>query len=420
MTSTIIVVLHNKGEIITMSSSPVSVSERVSELDILRGFALLGVFMGMAGEYIFFGWATTWDQVMSMPTAEIDATYTSFVHLFVTQKANTLFAFMFGLSFTLMMHRLEAKRSDFERIYLRRLVFLTLFGFIHMFFIQPLEILHLYGLLGFVLFALRKMKTRHLLYLGLPLALFGMMIANLLIGLLDLRELFNSDYYFSDEAIHLRQTLSENADYWGYVQHSAGFTTFDWFLSGAFLSWCVYGLGRFLLGAYVGRKGWLFEPARYLKWYRILLLPTLLVGLGLGAITAHPSFDWQNYGWLGGLLRTFSVPITAMGYACLIVVGANTPYIQHLFRQFAPVGQMALTNYVAAGLITSFTFFGYFGGADLAGEIGMRQLVHTVLLSYLGMMIFSRIWLHFFAFGPLEWIWRCLTYGQLFNIARKK
>ena len=401
-----------------MSSSPVSVTERVSELDILRGFALLGVFMGMAGEYIYFGWATTYDQITSMPTAEIDAAYTRFVHMFVTQKANTLFAFMFGLSFTLMMHRLEAKRADFERIYLRRLLFLTLFGFIHMFFIQPLEILHLYGLLGFVLFALRKLQTKTLVYVGIPLTLFGWPVAQMITNPLGLREVFNSDWYFTDEATLLRQSLSENGDYWGYVQHSASFTMFEWALGGAMIAWCFYGLGRFLLGAYVGRKGWLFEPARYLNTYRLVLLPSLVIGIGLDAIPSHPSFDWQVYGWLGQLLGMLAVPITAVGYICLVIVGSNTPIIRHLFKQFAPIGQMALTNYVAAGLITTFTFFGYFGGADLAGEIGMRQLVHTVLLSYLGMMIVSRLWLHFFAFGPLEWVWRCLTYGQVLSIKR--
>ncbi len=402
-----------------MASSPVRVSERVSELDILRGFALLGIFMGMAGEYIYFGWATTYEQRLAMPTAEIDAIYTSYVHLLVTQKANTLFAFMFGLSFTLMMQRLEAKQADFERIYLRRLLFLTLFGFIHLFFVQPLEILHLYGLLGFVLFALRKVKTTTLLALGIPLTLFGWQFMDMVLSPLGLRDQLNSDWFFTDEAVHLRQSLSENGDYWGYVQHSARFTTFEWFLGGVFLSWCCYGLGRFMLGAYVGRMGWLFEPARYLTWYRRLLVPTLVIGIGLSALIQHPEFDWENYGWLAGILRTFAIPISAIGYICLIVVGANTPYIRPVLKQLAPVGRMALTNYVAAGLITSFTFFGYFGGADLAGEMGMQQLVHTVLLSYLGMIVFSRVWLHFFAFGPLEWVWRCLTYGQLFSILKR-
>src|SRR5262245_63125070 len=102
----------------------------------------------------------TGQQLFSLPGAPLDFTLHEMLAWLVEDKANTLFAFLFGLGFYLQMQRLEARGVDFDRIYLRRLTFLLVLGLIHFMFLWTWDILHLYALAGFVLFAMRRLSNR--------------------------------------------------------------------------------------------------------------------------------------------------------------------------------------------------------------------------------------------------------------------
>lgn len=397
--------------------APTRAQDRITELDTLRGFALFGVLLGIASEYILFGFASTYEQVEALPSAALDQRVSWFVRLLVTDKANTLFAFLFGLGFALQLERLRQRLPDYARVYLRRLFVLAVFGFVHAFFIQPFDILHLYGVLGFLLFLFRNASNRTLLLVGIPCALLGQWLGEF-VNYFGLRAFFDSDWYYGDAAVNLRQTLSATHDYAGYVAHIAGYQLRDWFLGGPFLFWSIYAFGRFLIGAYVGRRGWLFRPARYLGVFRALLLPCLFGGLALEAfvLETEPGSAWAS--GLLALAHFIATPLIATGYICLIVVASNTRPTAWLVSRLAAVGRMALSNYVLAGLIVSFTYFGYFGGADLAGEVGMATIIAICSAGFVGLVVLSNAWLRLFAYGPLEWGWRCLTYGRFFPLRR--
>src|SRR5262245_2829544 len=120
-------------------ATPVSADERVTEMDVLRGVALFGVFvMNFTG--FACGLMATEPQTLSLPTAGLDASVDGVLEWLVEDKANTLFAFLFGLGFYLQMTRLEARGVDFDRIYLRRLAVLLVIGLVHFNFLWTWDI----------------------------------------------------------------------------------------------------------------------------------------------------------------------------------------------------------------------------------------------------------------------------------------
>ncbi|HZB70252.1 MAG TPA: hypothetical protein VE403_07805, partial [Sphingomicrobium sp.] len=151
---------------------PVGERERIAELDVLRGLALFGVLAvnlnGVAGP----GFGMTEAQAAALPTATLDYYANWIVRWLMADKANTVFATLFGLGFYLQMQRGMGK-PGFEGRYARRLSWLLLFGILNMFLLWPWDILHLYAIAGFFLFAMRRWSTRALLIVGVAAALYS-------------------------------------------------------------------------------------------------------------------------------------------------------------------------------------------------------------------------------------------------------
>jgi uncharacterized protein len=144
-------------------------------MDVLRGVALFGVFLMNLAAFSGAPFMATEEQLLMLPSAPADFALMQVLRWLVMDKANTLFAFLFGLGFYLQMTRLEARDVDFGPIYLRRLAVLLIVGVLHLLLVWTWDILHLYALAGFLLFALRNLSNRDLLGLGLLLALLGRM-----------------------------------------------------------------------------------------------------------------------------------------------------------------------------------------------------------------------------------------------------
>jgi uncharacterized protein len=121
--------------------------------------------------------------------------------------------------------------------------------------------------------------------------------------------------------------------------------------------------------------------------------------------------DWEHWGLLGHALHMLAVPVLATGYLCAVVVGLQTLGNRWWLAHFASAGRMALTNYVAQSLFCAFVLFGVGPGLALAGRIGSASVFAIVTLAYAGQIAASRWWLGRFRQGPMEWLWRRLTYG---------
>ena len=387
---------------------------------MLRGAALFGVFlMNMVG-FASAGVMATPEQLLALPTAALDHTVMELVRWLVMDKANTLFAFLFGLGFYLQMQRLEARGADFERIYRRRLGVLLIFGLLHLFFLWTWDILHLYALAGFALLSLRRASNRTLLWGGLLLALIARTTYKVLSEFSSLETWHGYASTYSNEAALARQQASIAGDYPGLLQLFSHYTLVDYLLNGLMIGWLFYALGRFMLGAWVGRRGWLQNATAHLEGFRRVMRVTLPVGLVLAGLSRlveiHGGGErlpaWDHWELLSGILHLISVPVLGTGYVCGIVVAFCSQRGRRWLTPFAWSGRMALTNYVMQSFIYAFVLLGIGPGLALAGRIGTTWLLVIVTTAYAAQTCFSYWWLSRFRYGPLEWVWRALTYRQ--------
>ena len=151
-----------------MTAQPIAARERYEIMDVLRGFALFGVLIANMAELGGQDILATADQLAALPTASLDAATSWMRNLFVFDKANTLFTVLFGIGFWIQLERLSERGAAFGTVYLRRITILTLIGFVHLLGWFGWDILHLYGLMAFILYFSRNLSDRALFWIGLP------------------------------------------------------------------------------------------------------------------------------------------------------------------------------------------------------------------------------------------------------------
>jgi len=398
------------------SMGPVRRHERIVTLDILRGIALLGVLI--ANVWLWFNglWFLFPDYRETLLVLSLDSVAYYGIDLLVNGKAITTFSFLFGLGFAIQMLRAEEKGVHFPSLYRRRLLLLLFFGVTHGFFLWYGDILTAYALLGFVLILFRKRMDRTLaiwagtLLVGVP-ALLGALtwLAGGMAG--------------ADQAAKAAQNAAAldafRSGSFGLVMEE-NLRMLAWFWGGKRLLFLPTLLGIFLVGLLVGRKR-VFEDV---EGHRSAFRRVRTWGLGLGlAMSAGlvllqisvPLEFWEAHAWAalpGTVLHFSSFLILAAGYmaAVTLLVHEREAWRRRL-SIFAPVGRMALTNYLAQSVICLLIFYGY--GLGLMAHVGPAAALVISLGVFGAQILWSHWWLARFRFGPLEWLWRVLTYGKL-------
>ena len=399
-------------------AAPTSASERVEIMDVLRGVALFGVFLVNLIQFASVNVMSTETQLLSLPWAPIDLALYDVLGWLFFDKANTIFAFLFGLSFYLQMQRLEARGVDADVVYLRRLCVLLVIGLIHVVFLWAWDILHLYALAGFALLALRNVSNRDLLAFGVICALVGRAMQKTLTEFTGLGSWTGETGKYEEVAVLVRQQLSESGDYFGIVRNFLDWTVIDYLANGLIVGWFFYALGRFLIGAWVGRHGWITRAREFLPQWRRLARWMLPLGMVLEAaatiLRESPLLpESAHRHFYGDLIHLFAVPVLATGYMAALVTLYHGRIGARLLAPFAWIGRMALTNYLAQSFVIAFVLFGVGPGLALAGKIGTTALLGIVIVAYIAQLLISRWWLQRFAYGPVEWLWRALTYGKM-------
>ena len=398
------------------TTGPVSGSDRIAELDVLRGIALFGV---LTMNFVYFasgGQLATAAQLAALPSANADWWAYNAVRLFIGDKANTVFATLFGLGFYLQMKRGEG-HPGFEQRYRRRLFWLLMFGVFNVFFLWFGDILNLYAVAGFALLAMRRWRTRTLVIVGSIAALYSHNLQEWLFGLVNFHPI--PEWLYSDAVVLERQSVAIGDDYGAIVALFARWTWIEWLAGGMMAAWLVYAVGRFALGAAIGRSGILDDIPRFVPLLRRIawlalpagLVAGLAIRLVLDEVIVLPG-DLETWKAIAQSLRSPAALLLAAGYCAGIVVALQRGWGQRLFGIFAPVGRMALTNYLAQGLIYAFILFGVGPGLGLAGRIGSAAVVAICIAFFAFQTAFSHWWLARYRFGPMEWLWRTLTYGQ--------
>lgn len=378
-------------------AGPVEASERVRILDALRGFAIMGILVvNIPG----FAWPD-----LSMqdhrPGRWYDALAVDVGDLLFTGKFYPMFAFLFGVGFCLQLGRAEARGYDIRPIYRRRLLVLLAFGVLHATLLWTGEILRLYALLGFTLLAFRGRRTRTLLVgAGASMALAYVAYTGFIVVVVAAHWDTGHIVFAGIDLNDASRRAYDSPWPWhvfGYQVALLPLGTLSLYLTQGPIS-----MAMFLVGMAVGR-GHVLE---HLRERRATLLRVVLVALPVGlALSALLLLDNDLVGSFVGMPST---PILTAGYVAALSLLSLTRRGDRILTPLSNVGRMALSNYVLQSVVCSVLFNGY--GFGLHDRIGAAGQLGIAVVIYLGQIPLSGWWLSRYRFGPLEWVWRSLTY----------
>lgn len=396
------------------AAGPVGRGERIAAIDVLRGFALLGILLLNIQCFAMPSIAYV------NPTAYGNLEGANYwvwwcTHVLGDQKFMSIFSMLFGAGVVLMTRSGQARTGHSAAIHYRRMFWLILFGFLHAHLLWDGDILFSYGICGLLLWPLRNFSARILIPVGLVLIAFGS-LPILALGLsmplwpADAIAELSSEWQPSEESI--QQILDAFRGSWlDQAPHrSMEAIVFQTVILAFWTLWrtgglMIVGMGLFQLKFFHAR--W---PSRR---YLLLLMLTLPIGVSLSAYGVHwnQQREWaaESSYLLGSLWNYWGSLLTALALASLLMLVCKSKLIWLLFP-LARVGQMALSNYLMQTVICTTIFYGH--GLGWFGYLERVEQLWVVIGVWVTQLFVSPIWLHYFRFGPAEWLWRSLTYWK--------
>ena len=395
------------------SQGPTTERERHLVLDLLRGLALMGIALANFPEFTLWTFLAP-EQQAAMPTAAADRVVRFLQYLFVDGKFYTIFSLLFGIGFSLILAR------HGRRLFVRRMLILVAIGLVHLLFIWNGDILTLYAVGGLLLTIVTPLSDRRLLLLALALILLpvGLDALSEFRGV-DFAGPFYQQWWRVADARGITEQnfatwLRDATDYptmYAFLQQGACERLWE-FVEGHRLPKV---LGLFILGYLIGRH------RLYARLREIPMKPTFfasaIVGFPLSVAYAWSAVTDKPWGLTAhSLLYALSVVPMALAYVsavCLVLL--RWPEAR-LFQLIAAPGRMALSCYIGQSLIGILLFYGV--GLGLGTTFGLIHAELVALAAFLVEVVLCRLWLLRFRFGPLEWIWRMLTYGRRFPLTK--
>ena len=390
--------------------SPVAPEERVEVLDVVRGFALFGI---LVANWRGFGWpAEFYGAPGPVMTTAADRAVQTVIDLLFTNKFITLFSFLFGIGFAIQMERAESRGVAFAALHARRMVVLLLLGLAHGWLLWWGDILATYAVAGLLLLLFRRSGQRTVLGWGIGLQCLPLVLT--------LWRLWSGPVARAPTPPPAELVANAARAYlggsWMDLQRQL---VHDWKVNNAGAQFLVLmTLGLFLLGLYVGRSGFLQRWQEEAPRLRRLCAWGLAGGLaGSVAVLAVRKIYQPTLTKLPGLallLRAVSLlatPALSAAYAAGMALFASSGALPRLRQGLQAVGRTALSNYLLQSVVGTTLHYGY--GFGLYGKVGAPEGVAFSLLVFALQMPLSVWWLSRFRFGPLEWLWRSLTYCQV-------
>jgi uncharacterized protein len=393
-------------------------AERLPTLDILRGFALMGILiMNMPG--FSYSWFAEADGSFHWP-GQADKLAEQVRDALFSGKFNSMFSLLFGIGFTIQFTRMQQQDPlHATGLYVRRLLVLLVIGVLHATLFWTGDVLHVYAVLGLLLvFGLRRLSDRGvvvlmalcLLYPLLSGALRFVVFTPEVVALRVQQELalaasnnaaFGAGGFLDAVRENLRMLARD------YTDPLSAWGTFGWYVSMAF---------TMLLGLLAGRRRWVQRIPELMPQIRRLMWWALAVGLGCGAafsaifaLNRVPGPSLIKL--LGSLLYNLSRPAMMIFYVLLIVRLAQLPVWQRRLSLFAAAGRMPLSNYLMQTLICTTLFYNW--GFGLWDKVGPAWGFVLSLTIFFGLQVpFSLWWTRRFERGPMEALWARLTYGR--------
>jgi uncharacterized protein len=411
--------------------APVATAERIDTLDFIRGLAVMGI---LAANIVAFGQpmeAYMYPAAFKTDPADPGGWMWIVQFILIDGKMRGLFTLLFGAGMYLFMEKAWAKGST-RGLQAWRLTILALFGMIHFFFIWPGDILFYYALFGFIALACLKWSAKTQFNVGIA----GYLVGVLLLGVSLTMPWLIADTPFGESSpelvearagmmVEIENALAHGAvpnaaiaagDYGTLVMHRV---TEQWYepLANAML-FGFETLPLMLIGMALYRQGFFsggVTREKLLRWGWIGLIAGALAHLTIGLVVQAGGFSY--YGTLAGFVGWSMLPRLWMvlGIAALLVAWAPSA-TGWLGQRVRAAGRAAFTNYLGTSVVMMFVFHGWALG--LFGQLNRPQLYIVVALAWVLMLAWSKPWLERYRYGPLEWLWRCLTYRTVFPLKK--
>ena len=411
---------------------------RIESLDVLRGFALLGILLVNIVAFGLVSSAFLDPGIYLTPIGGIDYIVWAFIELSSEGAMRTLFSILFGAGVVLFVTGSTAKSGW---LHYRRNFWLLVFGLINAYiFLWPGDILVTYALSGFVLWFVRNWKARSLLILATFLILIGSLQNFAMKSTLEIARdaaeemkiSISKGEEFSEETAEwaqgwidyeednqaeidnipneIKKRTSSYSSAYEYNLEKANemiYFVLPFFLFLDALMMMVIGMALFKLGV--------LDGGRDIKFYIRMMCIGFLTGISINAyevlLITNSNMDIIETNPYFRFTYHFGRLFMGLGYLGLVILLIKIEKLESLRFRLACVGRMALTNYLMHSVIALFIFTG--AGLGLLGKFSWSQLYLFVLLIWVIQLYISPLWLKYFYFGPVEWLWRLLTYLKI-------
>lgn len=429
-----------------LATRPVEPSERISSVDLIRGFSLMGILIMNITDFAY-GFAnyaiplSTVKPVFNGPHWQINTVAWFLRWILAEGKMRALFSMLFGAGVVLLTARAESRGAGVRAadIYTRRNMWLVLFGMLHCYLIWNGDILYFYGLAALLfLFPFRNVKPKKLIWTASIILVLNTLIvqggqtfaaihakqqaekANLALA----RHQVLTEDQVSDlkswQNMQDRWRMPVKKIYKDIEAHQHG-----WLSQGADAKDALMGE---LKGAYFGFGDWVGLMLLGMAFYRLGFFSlksstrtyalTAIIGLGIAwSVTFwgcwhawHSHFDMFSTAYALNFPYDLTRVSGALGNAAVLLLLARFGVFKWLLARIAAVGQMALSNYILTSLTMKTIFV--WGPWHWYGYVEYYKVYYAVAAMWIVNLVFSTIWLRFFRFGPIEWCWRSLTYWK--------
>ena len=411
--------------------------QRHGYLDALRGIAILGILPANIPLFALPIMASSDPPPLSAETWPGALAHLG-TRMFVDYKFITIFSLLFGVGLALIHDRCTARGRPFARLYLRRLFVLAGFGAAHVVFLWYGDVLLFYAMCGLCAMWLSGRSPRLLTQLGCAaIALPALFLLGVTILVATLQQTDSGAGWLAEAAAQMQPpaadvhfvnlSFAQRLQHWGspelelftfahgsYVEMIV-VRLLNYAMSSIFFalyfSWRTFGL--FLIGMAMLKAGWFVDPVGHPRPFARLTG----FGFGLGVpfqlfsvYLAASGFGAYANGWLAEFCQYAGSLGVAMGYVGAVgLVYRRWPAIS-LVQRLSAVGRMALSNYILESVLCVLVFYSF--GLGLFGTIDRASLLVVVLAVWTVALAWSPVWLARYQFGPLEWVWRRLTYGK--------
>lgn len=403
--------------------------QRISSLDYIRGIAVVGILWANIVGYARPREAYRWQAIFYQPDWADNAVWL-FQYVFVDGKLRGLFALLFGAGLVLFLERARAKGGSVRWLQFRRLFWLALFGMAHYLLLYTGDILFHYAILAMIAMWAVFWRVRVLLVVGSLLYCADSVPATIDLGGYvqyerearaappgsAIRTEYEAELQQTRDRATRQRALMKGDDFGALVaqriQRLPDFLIATAFMGMDSLPLMLIGAALFRLGMFSGGM----DRRRMIRWALLAIAFSALLHLAIGLwVAANGFLPAQNLFAMYGPAHVMRLPMI-VGYAALLAAMAPRWSAGWLGERFSAAGRMAFSNYIGTSLVMALIFQGWavgmFDRFDRVGLLGFVALGAMLMLGW------SKPWLERFRYGPLEWLWRCLTYWRLFPIGR--